>query len=80
MQKEPNQTENEKETVKIELLMDPKEKGYLTALAGLFRHKSLEEFLSSELLHELKDRYFSSNGRRATELDFALDRWEIKIE
>jgi hypothetical protein len=68
-----------KELVKIEFLMDPKEKGYLTALAGLFRHKSLEDFLSSELLHELKDRYFSTTRRHA-ELDFALDRWEINLE
>jgi hypothetical protein len=69
-----------KELVKIELYMDPKEKGYLTALAGLLRHKSLEDFLSSELLHELKDRYFSSNGRRAAELDYSIDCWGIKTE
>jgi hypothetical protein len=43
------------------------------------RHKSLEDFLSSELLHELKDRYFSSSGRRHAELDFALDCWGINL-
>ena len=78
--KQPTIEQTKTESVKIELLMDPKEKGYLTALAGLLRYKSLEDFLSSELLHELKDRYFSSNGRRAAELDYSIDCWGIKPE
>jgi hypothetical protein len=80
MMNQPTMEETKKELVKIELLMDPKEKGYLTALAGLLRHKSLEDFLSSELLHELKSRYFSNNGRRAVELDYSIDCWGIKPE
>jgi hypothetical protein len=80
MLKQPTIEKTQKELVKIEFLMDPKEKGYLTALAGLMRHKSLEDFLSSELLDELKSRYFSSNGRRAVELDYSIDCWDIKIE
>lgn len=60
--------------------MDIKEKGYLTALAGLFRHKSLEDFLTDLVTEELKSRYFSTSGRRAVELDYSIDCWEIKIE
>ncbi len=80
MLKQPTIEQTKKELVKIEFLMDPKEKGYLTALAGLMRHKSLEDFLTDLVTDELKSRYFSSNGRRAAELDYSIDCWDIKIE
>jgi hypothetical protein len=76
----PTIEQTKQESVKIEFLMDSKEKGYLTALAGLMRHKSLEDFLTFLVTDELKSRYFSTNGRRHAELDFALDCWDIKIE
>jgi hypothetical protein len=80
MLNQTNMEETKKESVKIEFLMDPKEKGYLTALAGLLRHKSLEDFLTDLVADELKSRYFSTNGRRAAELDYSIDCWGIKTE
>jgi len=80
IQEESLLKKSKKELVKIELYMDSKEKGYLTALAGLMKHKSLEDFLTDLVTDELKSRYFSSNGRRAVELDYSIDRWGIKPE